>query len=166
MSTYASAKAALLATCRAYNGGATFDTTNSAADDYAVQDTASSQYALVLVKGGPTAEGDNLDGRGSQGMYQERHTFKLIISAKVGNAQQGYGVIIQGLETLVESLKDYIRQHDRLGTPDPVRRAQTIETSATMERVPRDANAPTHFIIEVLVRVFCEAVYPDSEGGY
>lgn len=167
MSTYDVAKAAILAVCRAYSGGTIFTTANSAADDYSVMDTTSGPYALILTKGGPTKEGDNLDGRGAHGMYQEQHLFKLTISAKVGNAQQGYSAIVAGLEALVEGLKDYLRAHTRLSNGEPISRAQTIETSVINERVPKDANAPTHFLVDVLLRVYCEAEIPEpDEAGY
>lgn len=168
MSTYLIAEAAVLAVCRASSGGTLFTATNSSRDNWEIIDNASSPYGLVVEMGGETIEGDNLDGRGTQGTIQERHLITVTVSIKVGTQAQGIETIASLLKATVETLKNYIRTKDRLGVYAPVSRAWPSKTSPVLERVPRGTGNvnPTHFMQTITLTVYCESDSPANEGGY
>lgn len=168
MSTILIARDALLACIRA--ASADFTTTNCAADDWSVLDSSASVngYAAVVEIGGPTLEGYDLEDRGEIDTYQEIHTFKVTVAAKVGTGAGGYAALITGLITEVEEVKDYIRAHNRLGVGGVVARAQSVQTGPILERIPRvqgPGASPTHFLQAITVKVWCEAPEPANDGG-
>lgn len=165
MSTILTARDALLTTIRAASTSLT--TQNCVTDDWAVLDSGTA-YACVVEIEKPTLEGDNLENRGFEGAYQEIHTFKATLATKVGTGAVGYGTLITNLITLVETIKDYIRSHNRLNDTTVVARCQTIQTSTILERIPRTQGtgaSPTHFLQAVTCKVWCEADAPDYDGG-
>lgn len=165
MSTYLTTEAAALAACRAYNDGATFDTTNSSRDDWSVIDVAG-DYSLVVEMGGETVEADKVGDYGAYGLYQEQHHLRITVLRRVGTAAEGIAAIVESLKTTVEGLKDHLRAHDRLSVGDPVRVARPTKTSQVQERVPRGGGPPTHVLQHITLMVWCESEYPESEGGY
>lgn len=165
MSTILTARDALLATIRAASTSLTAQ--NCVTDDWAVLDSAGT-YACVIEIEKPTLEGDNLENRGYEGAYQEIHTFKATLAIKVGTGQTSYGTLITNLITLVETVKDEIRGHNRLGDTTVVARCQTIQTSTILERIPRTQGtgaSPTHFLQAITCKVWCSADAPEYDGG-
>lgn len=168
MGTYLVAEAALLAVCRAYDpaDGPVFGPANSSIDDWTVLDSATADEALIVEQGGESVEGDVIDRRGSQGMVQERHQVAISVAIKIGTGEQGPTAIVGRLKARVESLKDWLRRHDRLGVGGVVSMARPTRTSAIIYRAPRTGAAPTHAVRQITVMVWCESEYPTSEGGY
>lgn len=166
MSTLIAAEEALLATCRAYLAGAVFTAANSSRDDWGFIDTSGSEWGLVIDMAGETEEGDNLDRRGSHGLYQERHRLGVTVTLKIGTGAEGAASLVSRLKTTMEGLKDHLRANDRLGLPDVVSSARPLRTSVVMERALNARGAPTHLLQRAIVTVYCESSYPESEGGW
>lgn len=160
MSTYPTAEAAVLAVVRA-SGGFTAD--NSARNDWQVLDAPTSLSAVVAMAG-DSLEGDNLDGRGDHGYYQEKHLIGINVCVAVGNGATPFAELMALLMASVEHIKDEIRSHDRLNLPAVISRAQPTRTTKPAPVLAQ--RETTHFMQQIVVTVWCEAVYPTSEGGY
>lgn len=167
MGTYRAAEQALLDVCRTVriDGQLIFGEANSATDDWSVIDSGTSAYGLVIEMGGDTVAGDALDGRGSQGLTQERHEIRVTITRKVGTGASGATAIIRDLKEVVAALTDHIRRHGRLG--GVVRRAWPSRISVVFDRYPTTGRreAPTHAAQRITVTVYCESDDIDEEGG-
>lgn len=158
MSTLLSTQDALLALCRAYNGGATFTSANSASDDRAVLDGG--EASLVVLMNGPTAEGEELDGYGGHGAMQERHEFTVWVCVSRFTGEGGDGAAVRSVKALTEALKDHLRRYERLNGAAGVRLARLAETTE-----PRDADTKQHVCMGITVRVWCENEYEPLEVG-
>lgn len=158
MTTLLAAKAALLALVRGYPGQP-FDADNSSRDDWHVLDSGRG-YAAVVTTEGDTVEGDRIDGRGSGGIRQERHTLAVNVVMAIGTGEIGLPAITTALETLTEALKDYIRPSDRLnGAADGSYITRTTPPG-------RIANKSTHYMQTIVLTVYCSSAYPfPNEGG-
>jgi hypothetical protein len=174
MSTFLTAQAALLAVCRTYTTPApneddppvmVFTETNSSIDDWRVLDRHGAR-ALVIEMGGDSLEGDNLEGRGSQGMLQEIHIFTVVVARDLGNGRDGPTAIIGALKIDVEGLKAHLRQNDRLNVGAPISRAWPTRTGRPIFRAPGAREMASHVLQEITVTVWCESDYPAGEGGY
>lgn len=165
MSTVLAAQDALLATCRAYANGSVFTEANSSLNDWQVLDAPGTEYGLVI-ETGPTEEGDSINNRGSQGMYQEVHRPRIHVTKKVGTGQQGYAQIINDLQATVEGLKDHIRIYNRLSSP-VVSRAVTARTSESLDVIRKGGSSPMHQMQRIEMVIYCESDVPEEdEGGY
>lgn len=166
MSTALTVLNALLVTCRAYNSGLTFDANNSALNDWAVLDAANTEYSLI-VETGNIDEGDDLERRGSEGLVIERHLPKVYIAKKIGTGAEGYSAAINGVQSHVEGVKDYIRSHDRLGNTSVIASAQSIKTSESLDVLKKNQGSPTHVMQRIDMRIWTESDAPDEdEGGW
>jgi hypothetical protein len=171
MSTYLTAEEVVLTLCRSFNEGTTFNEANSRRDDWSVIDNKSG-IACVVTMGGESVEGDNLGGRGSQGMLQERHQIKITLVKAVGTGEKPIDARVVELKETTEALKHWLRQHDRLGIGAPISRAIPSRTSMVFERVPKGAGyaggsgAPTHILQDITLTVWCDTEDEGTEGGY
>ena len=166
MSTYLATEAALLALVRRYNAGATFTAANCLADDWLVLDARNTEVAAVIEMAEASAEGDNLSGHGSQGVYQDVHKLALWICVKRGVGVNGDGAAKATCKTLTESLKDYLRPYERLNHGAPIARAQLGRTDAPSHLSPtNDISAATHVAQRILLTVQCEASVVVTEPG-
>lgn len=153
MGTILPIKTALLEECQTFNGGVTFTADNSSLDDYRVVDHA--PVSLVIVMGGPTIEGDVIDGYGTQGSYQERHDLLITVYLQVGTGESGPSTLAYDLQVIVEALKDHLRGSTLGGLARDMR---SIQTSEVKDVTPRGApGAPTHMAQEITMRVWVES---------
>jgi hypothetical protein len=150
--SYTSVLAALLTRVRAYNAGATFDTDNSAADDWTMLDSPDPVVA-VLTMAEDSAEGDSLDGRGTAGKRQARHGIGVLVGARIGDGKDS--AALATLHSTCDGLMSYLRSYARLNNTAGVKRAEIVSRSRARLIGPRD-DMGTHWVSVILVRVWEE----------
>lgn len=164
MTTYLIAEGALLTLCRAYSAGAVFTTANSSADDWTVIDTADT--SLLIEMGEQTQEGIEQDDYEAHGEYQEQHTIDVWICQKRSAGATGDGTIKQGLKTLTEALKDYLRPYRRLNAASGVRSMAITSTlpPAYVQRIGgRGVADASHLTQRIRCVVLCESTAAAGE---
>jgi hypothetical protein len=161
MSTLPASKTALLTLLRAYPD-ATFDSSNSALDDWAVLTSEGRTYSLVIEMGAATTEdtGDYL----AQGDYSETHRLDAWICWKRGQGEGGDAAQRQALIDLTERLKDYARPYTRLNGAANVEQARIVETSEPLYIAPRSMHAAsTHVAQRITWEIQCTAAFDAVE---
>jgi hypothetical protein len=150
VSTFIDSRDALLTLCRAYSGGTVFTTANSDANDYTVLNTDAT-HALLIARSAPSIEADEIDGYGSHGARQERHTFAVWVFTTIGTGDEGVGAIVEENEVLLEALRDHLRPYRTLDDAPNVRDMRLTETM-----LPERNNTGTHIMQSFTVVVDCE----------
>jgi hypothetical protein len=168
MTTYLTAEAAVLTLLRAYNAGATFTVANSVVDDWTIIDTAPTSAFVEM--GDDTIEAVEINDYGAHDEYQEQHTISLWICQKRSTGAAGDAALKQGLKTLTEAVKDYLRPYRRLNNATGVRSMQISSTTPPLmiRRTATGTNGPgladaSHFAQRIQLTVLCESDAPDGE---
>lgn len=146
--SYQTCTTALLTLCRSYNNGLTFYEDTSAENDWTVLNEA--RTALVIHMAGDTEEGDALDGRGSQGKRQARHTVGITIAQPIGADKDS--LALATLDQTCEALMSYLRPYARLNNTTGVKRAEIAARTRDRLIGPRDDQG-THWISTIVVKI-------------
>lgn len=167
MSTYTIAETALLALVRAYAGGGTFNSQNSAIDNWLMLDSSNQTAAAVIEMAGESREAIDTSEPteyGAYGEYQEVHQVGVWICQPRGAGDGGDGIAKAAVKTLTEAVKDYLRPYRLLNAAAGVRSAQIVRTTAPTYISPTtDIAQATHVAQEIVMIVVCTSTAPDGE---
>lgn len=158
----AAAESALLALVRAY--GTTFDSANSALDDWRVALDCQGPVGAVIEQAADTEEADELDGYPGHGHRVQAHELLVSVAYKVGGGQGGDAEATRAAKALGEALADHIAAYERLDGGTYVRRARVTRVTAPSEVRPRgQEGGPTHIVVGVRVRVVTSRAWTPAE---
>lgn len=157
--SYQTCTTALLALVRAYSGGTVFTTATSAENDWQILNQSSA--AAVVHMAGDTEEGDALDGRGSQGKRQARHTVGVTVAQPIGAGKDSDALAL--LDQLCEALMAYLRPYARLNNTSGVKRAEIVARTRDRLIGPRE-DMGTHWVSTIVLRVHEEFAATYASG--
>lgn len=97
--------------------------------DTRVLDTPGADYALIVIQGGESEYGEDLEGEGSQGEDMARHRISVIVAYK--RSQRADGETYLAIQALTDQVVDLLNRYPRLNNASgvkhcEVRRVRTV----------------------------------------
>jgi hypothetical protein len=157
--SYQTMTTALLTLVRAYSSGSVFHSENTSEDDWTVLGQA--DIAAIVHMAGDTEEADFIDGRGSQGKRQVRHSIGITVAQPVGSEKDA--TALDSLHVTCDSLSTYLRSYARLGGTTGVKRAEVVARTRARLLGPRPDQG-THWYSTIVLRVWEEVAVTYASG--
>ena len=87
--------------------------------DFRILDTPGTDSAFVVIQGGDSEYGENLEDEGSHGEDMARHRISVIVAQK--RSQQADGVSYAAIQALTDSAVDLFNRYPRLNNSDGIK---------------------------------------------